>query len=325
MGGDDATPTRGGGYESLTVAAVARMVGVAPSTLRTWARRYGLEPSEHRSGLHRRYSERDVARLRYMRGLTQSGMTSRDAAQRAMAATPEELSATPAPGRPLSLAGPTGVPVDGRRRPGPMQDWARPIEVTPAVATLLSTLGIADARGSTSLLRLALRDLGAARTWDERVLPARTAVRRLSPTAQERGEALLASSTVAAVGEVRLPRARRNAVPVHVVCLPGHDDPAARRLLVAALAERSIEVDALSLGLSAATAMRAVAAGVPGLLVVQVGEGPVASQLAGRLRQLGQGGDQVHWGEGWVHWPGQTGGMVDLVRVVEAATCPAAP
>ena len=38
-----------------TVAAVARRLGVAPATLRTWDRRYGLGPSEHTSGAHRRY------------------------------------------------------------------------------------------------------------------------------------------------------------------------------------------------------------------------------------------------------------------------------
>ena len=35
---------------TLTVAAVARRLGVAPATLRTWARRYGLGPSDHPPG-----------------------------------------------------------------------------------------------------------------------------------------------------------------------------------------------------------------------------------------------------------------------------------
>ena len=46
--------------ERLTVAAVARRVGVAPSTLRTWDRRYGLGPSEHVAGNHR-HQEGEVA------------------------------------------------------------------------------------------------------------------------------------------------------------------------------------------------------------------------------------------------------------------------
>ncbi len=52
---------------TLTVAAVARRLGVAPSTLRTWDRRYGLGPSAHTAGAHRRYSPADVARLMVMR------------------------------------------------------------------------------------------------------------------------------------------------------------------------------------------------------------------------------------------------------------------
>ena len=40
----------------LTVAAVARRLGVAPATLRTWDRRYGLGPTERVAGSHRRYS-----------------------------------------------------------------------------------------------------------------------------------------------------------------------------------------------------------------------------------------------------------------------------
>jgi DNA-binding transcriptional MerR regulator len=44
----------------LSVAAVARRLGVAPATLRTWDRRYGLGPSQHSAGAHRRYSPADV-------------------------------------------------------------------------------------------------------------------------------------------------------------------------------------------------------------------------------------------------------------------------
>ena len=47
---------------ALTVAAVARRLGVAPATLRTWDRRYGLGPSAHAAGSHRRYTADDVDR-----------------------------------------------------------------------------------------------------------------------------------------------------------------------------------------------------------------------------------------------------------------------
>jgi DNA-binding transcriptional MerR regulator len=73
----------------LTVAAVARRLGVAPATLRTWDRRYGLGPTEHNAGDHRRYSQDDLARLTYMRRLVIAGVTPFDAAKRAKTQTPQ--------------------------------------------------------------------------------------------------------------------------------------------------------------------------------------------------------------------------------------------
>ncbi|MCW2615798.1 MAG: transcriptional regulator, MerR family, partial [Frankiales bacterium] len=65
----------------LTVAAVAHRLGVAPATLRTWDRRYGLGPGEHAAGAHRRYSPDDVLRLQTMRRLTLEGVPPAEAAR----------------------------------------------------------------------------------------------------------------------------------------------------------------------------------------------------------------------------------------------------
>jgi MerR family transcriptional regulator, light-induced transcriptional regulator len=67
----------------LTVAAMARRLGVAPATLRTWDRRYGLGPSTHQTGAHRRYTASDVARLEHMRRLVMGGVPLADAAKAA--------------------------------------------------------------------------------------------------------------------------------------------------------------------------------------------------------------------------------------------------
>jgi MerR family transcriptional regulator, light-induced transcriptional regulator len=80
---------------TLTVAAVARRLGVAPATLRTWARRYGLGPSEHTAGAHRRYAATDLTRLVVMRRLTLEGVAPADAARIAVD-TPVEDNATSA-------------------------------------------------------------------------------------------------------------------------------------------------------------------------------------------------------------------------------------
>ena len=59
---------------TLTVAAVARRLGVAPATLRTWDRRYGITPTDRTSGGHRRYTPEDVALLDRMRRLVIQGL-----------------------------------------------------------------------------------------------------------------------------------------------------------------------------------------------------------------------------------------------------------
>src|SRR3954449_297600 len=71
---------------ALAVAAVARRLGVAPATLRTWDRRYGLGPTEHAAGSHRRYTPADVGRLEVMRRLILDGVAPADAAHAALTA-----------------------------------------------------------------------------------------------------------------------------------------------------------------------------------------------------------------------------------------------
>ncbi|MCL2467175.1 MAG: MerR family transcriptional regulator [Micrococcales bacterium] len=75
----------------LAVAAVARRLGVAPATLRTWDRRYGLGPSDHAAGAHRRYTAVDVDRLMVMRRLTAGGVAPADAAAAALDGDPSAV------------------------------------------------------------------------------------------------------------------------------------------------------------------------------------------------------------------------------------------
>ncbi|MFI1195996.1 MerR family transcriptional regulator [Micromonospora sp. NPDC020750] len=67
--------------EALSAGAVARRLGVAVTTLRTWHQRYGLGPSQHVPGHHRRYTAADLARLETMRRLTAEGITPAEAAR----------------------------------------------------------------------------------------------------------------------------------------------------------------------------------------------------------------------------------------------------
>ncbi len=66
---------------ALTTGAVARHLGVSPTTLRSWDRRYGLGPAVRPDGRHRRWTPRDVAMLETMCRLTSAGVPPAEAAR----------------------------------------------------------------------------------------------------------------------------------------------------------------------------------------------------------------------------------------------------
>ncbi|MFG3044320.1 MerR family transcriptional regulator [Streptomyces sp. NPDC048241] len=83
----------------LTTGALARRLGVSPTTLRSWDRRYGLGPATRADGRHRRWTPDDVAVLEAMCRLTSSGVPPAEAARAARDATrpPADRSPAPAP------------------------------------------------------------------------------------------------------------------------------------------------------------------------------------------------------------------------------------
>lgn len=64
-----------------TAGQVAQHLGISESTLRTWHRRYGLDPHDAEPGHYRRYREEDVARLHRMLELVKGGMLASEAAR----------------------------------------------------------------------------------------------------------------------------------------------------------------------------------------------------------------------------------------------------
>jgi DNA-binding transcriptional MerR regulator len=135
----------------LSVAAVARKLGIAPATLRTWDRRYGIGPADHISGTHRRYSADDIARLELMRHALLHGATPAAAAAYALITPlpdPDIAPLTP------MLDTPPHATISGDRKSG----LAR-------AATAL------DAETVRELLNESIIDLGAQITWDAVVRP----------------------------------------------------------------------------------------------------------------------------------------------------------
>lgn len=50
----------------VTTGSLARRLGVSPTTLRSWDRRYGVGPAVRSDGRHRRWTPQDVAMLEEM-------------------------------------------------------------------------------------------------------------------------------------------------------------------------------------------------------------------------------------------------------------------
>jgi len=82
----------------LSAGQVARQLGVAMTTIRTWDRRYGLGPAQREEGRHRRYGPLDLQRLQLMCALIADGVAAAEAARLArFAAQSDQLTGPPRP------------------------------------------------------------------------------------------------------------------------------------------------------------------------------------------------------------------------------------
>ena len=81
----------------MNIQAVARRTGVPAATLRKWEQRYGVLKPERTRGAHRRYSERDIARVEWLKARLAEGYRIGEAARligaadAGVAAEPPEL------------------------------------------------------------------------------------------------------------------------------------------------------------------------------------------------------------------------------------------
>ncbi|MDT0352601.1 MerR family transcriptional regulator [Pseudonocardia charpentierae] len=143
-----------------SAGAVARRLGIAPATLRSWNRRYRLGPATHQPGQHRRYTQHDVAVLEAMCRLVGEGVAPTAAADIARS---HALAAQSDQHR-------TGQPI-------------RPLEEAKCGARglVLAALRL-DAEFLTSTLDHHFGAYGVDTTWTEVCVPALTALgRRVTP------------------------------------------------------------------------------------------------------------------------------------------------
>lgn len=164
--------------EALTPGATARLLGVSPSTLRSWDRRYGVGPRERSPGGHRRYSPADVARLRELCRLVGEGLSPASAAECALdPARGGAASAAAAPRVPRQRGAGTGREETEASGRGVRSRW-RPggdtLPLGPAGPTLQGIARAAmrmDAELVELLLEEALDERGVVAAWEDLAMP----------------------------------------------------------------------------------------------------------------------------------------------------------
>lgn len=201
----------------LTIGAVAHQLGVAVPTLRSWAHRYGLGPSEHVPGRHRRYSAEDLERLRHMVLLTGEGIPPASAARHVLTQTPEHD--LPRDG------GGTGSLAVGRA--------AREVRGLARAATRL------DVQGVRRLVERHVDQRGALRAWQEILAPV---LRSIGESYEQGSDGIVAVEHTATAGFLAalhglrpLPEGGR--LPALLACAPEEQHALPLEALHAALAQ----------------------------------------------------------------------------------------
>jgi DNA-binding transcriptional MerR regulator len=253
------------------VAAVARRLGVAPSTLRTWDRRYGLGPRGHTTGRHRRYSPDDIARLELMQRALVRGASPAEAAEYALKAH------------------------------GTVPEAPRPVDV-PGSAVLAKGLGRAalamDAMAVQRLLADVIATDGVITCWDHVVRPVLAAVAGRWAHSGESVEVehLLQECVLAAmIAATPLLGPTRNPRPVLLSCAPEERHSLPLYVLRAALARREVATHMLGAALPADALAAAVRRTTPAAVVLWAqlprnGDPAVFERVAGpRLFGCGPG------------------------------------
>lgn len=294
---------------TLAVAAVARRLGVAPATLRTWDRRYGIGPRGHTTGRHRRYTPTDVARLELMQQALLRGASPAEAAGYAL------RSAAPADAfDEVAVLTPRD----------PRDALIRHLGARPATVVGLSRAAMAmDAVATQQLIMDSLANLGVVTAWNDVLRPVLT---ELAGRWSHSGECvevehLVHECTLAAVIDATpLVTAPRNPRPVLLCCAPEEHHSLPLYVLRAALAQAGIGTQLLGAALpeaALAAAVRrtgpaavalwaqlarngraAVFDGVPRtrqrVRLFACGPGWFGSQLPDRVERLDDLGDAVH-------------------------------
>lgn len=217
-----------------TAGQVAGYLGISESTLRTWHRRYGLDPDGAQPGRYRRYHAADIERLRRMAELVDGGMLASEAARIVG-------SGGPAPARPA---------VD--------------------IASLVAAARALDGGRCRIVFDDALARRGVIDAWEHVGVPALAAVhddQRLDPSCIDIEHTLSWAVMAALSGLPRQP-ADPAAARTLLACTDGELHTLPLAALAAALAERRMPVRMLGAANPTPSVVRAVRQARPETIVL---------------------------------------------------------
>jgi DNA-binding transcriptional MerR regulator len=237
-----------------TAGQVARLLGIAETTLRSWHRRYRIGPHAATPGGYRRYTVESIARLERMRDLITSGMLASDAARTVL-----------------------GQSTEGLR---------------PARDRLAAAARRLDSRVCQVIVTEAVQTLGVVATWDGLCRPvllgieAEQAARDGDPSCVPR-EHVLSWAITAALRQVPPVSPADGRPAVLLACTDGEQHVLPLDALAAALTERQVPVRVLGAGMPVAGLVDAVRATAPCAVVLWAQRPETADpQALARLRRV---------------------------------------
>ncbi|SDJ44718.1 MerR family transcriptional regulator [Streptomyces indicus] len=229
----------------LTTGDVARRLGIQPTTLRSWDRRYGIGPSGHDAGRHRRWAPQDIAVLEEMCRLTALGVPPAEAARSARATAGGE----PRPGTEGERQSDTdeeatsSAPADPRRTPAGALPLGRNARAeSRGIASAATRL---DAASVQQQLDGVVSTYGPVEAWQEVIMPCLQAVGRRWEDAGDRHveiEHLLSWHVSSALRGAPLSPERSGSAAAVLACVPGEQHTLALEALAAALGEQGVAV-----------------------------------------------------------------------------------
>jgi DNA-binding transcriptional MerR regulator len=229
---------------------VARHLGIATSTLRSWHQRYSIGPHDSQPGRYRRYSAADVAQLQRMTELIKLGMLASEAA---------------------------GAVQDGETTAVPAERDA---------ADLIAAARAADTERCRALLDHVMDRRGVVQAWEEVCRPALIAVdadQRDAPDCMDMEHAL-SWAMLGALHRVPRPPPAPGAGLVLLACVESEQHTLPLAALAAALASRRVPVRMLGASTPAQSLVRAVRDTAPSAAVLwsqrsETGRPPVLRAL----------------------------------------------